>query len=305
MQSNRSKAYFSIILAFTIIGTNPLILRATVGAVTPLEILTYRLTIAFLCTSIPILLGKVKITLGWRDILTLLPVMIVYAIGFFTFQTLALESIPSTEYGIIFALTPIFAAVIASLFIHEKIKGLQFLFIILSVTGVIFIMIMRGASLDVFNTRGVVLSVLAAVAQAVVAILLRKVSGKYPAYTITFLVSATGFVVFNIALLYFRISTGTIGQYFAPLGDWQVLLAALFLGFAGMFGTAFLQSYGLRYIESAKVVVFSNLATAVTVFAGAIFLADPLYWYHVLGAVAIIIGVIGTNRFGSAAQAEK
>ncbi|MCL2391020.1 MAG: DMT family transporter [Oscillospiraceae bacterium] len=305
MFSNKAKAYVAIVIAYTIIGFNPLMLRLTVGSVTALEILTYRLTFAFLGTLIPIIFNKAKIDITWKDVRVLFPVMIVYAIVFFTLQTLALEAIPSAEYGIIFALSPIFAAVLASIFIKEKINRVQILFIISSVSGVIFIMVMKGASLEVFNLRGIILSALTAITLAVITIMLRKVSGRYSAHTITFLVSATGFVTFNIALLFVRISTGTLTQYFAPLADWRILMAALFLGVAGVFGTAFFQSYSLKYVESTKVVVFSNLATAVTIFAGAIFLAESLYWYHLLGTIAIVIGVVGTNRFGNAARAKR
>ena len=305
MFSNITKAYAAIISAYVIIGFNPLLLRLLAGNVTALENLTYRLTFAFLGTLIPIILRKVKINLTLRDFFALLPIMIVYAIVFFTLQTLALEATPAAEYGIIFALSPIFAAILASVLLKEKINGIQLVFILASVSGVIFIMMMKGGGIEVFNARGVTLSALTAITLAVIAIMLRQISGRYPAHTITFLVSATGFAVFNIALLYTRISTGTLGQYFAPLSDLRVLFASLFLGVAGVFGTAYFQSYSLRYVESTKVVIFSNLSTAVTIFAGAIFLAEQLHWYHLAGTIAIVTGVIGTNRFGNAARARR
>lgn len=305
MYSSKAKAYFAILLMFTIIGFNPLMLKITVKSVTALEILTYRLSFGFICALIPVVLRKVKIKITFRDFLIILPAMIAYAICFFTLQTLALETLPSTESGIIFALSPILAAILAAIFLKEKTNGFQILFIIISMTGVIFIMLMKGASAEAFNIRGTILMALTTITFAATSILLRRLSGRYPAYTITFLVSGLGFVAYNAALIYVKLSSGTIGEYLAPLADWRILLAALFLGCGGMFGTSFLQSYALKELESTKVVVFSNLSTAITIFAGAIFLTEPVHWYHVLGTVVIIVGVIGTNWSSSDAREKR
>lgn len=45
--------------------------------------------------------------------------------------------------------------------------------------------------------------------------------------------------------------------------------------------------------------VFSNLATLITIIAGVIFLHESIHYYHVVGAMIILVGVIGTNYFGS------
>lgn len=44
--------------------------------------------------------------------------------------------------------------------------------------------------------------------------------------------------------------------------------------------------------------VFSNLATLITIIAGVIFLHETIHYYHVVGAMIILVGVIGTNYFG-------
>ena len=49
-------------------------------------------------------------------------------------------------------------------------------------------------------------------------------------------------------------------------------------------------------MEAAKVSVFGNLRTVVTILAGVYFLKEPLFLYHVAGSLMIILGVIGTNH---------
>ncbi|MNL82201.1 EamA-like transporter family protein [compost metagenome] len=44
--------------------------------------------------------------------------------------------------------------------------------------------------------------------------------------------------------------------------------------------------------------VFSNLATIVSIAAGALFLGEQIAWYHWAGSVLIIAGVLGVNLSG-------
>ena len=41
--------------------------------------------------------------------------------------------------------------------------------------------------------------------------------------------------------------------------------------------------------------VFGNLSTLITMIAGVIFLNESLSYYHIIGAVMIIAGIIGMN----------
>ncbi len=41
--------------------------------------------------------------------------------------------------------------------------------------------------------------------------------------------------------------------------------------------------------------VFNNLSTLVTVVAGVLLLNETLYYYHIIGIMSILIGILGTN----------
>lgn len=62
--------------------------------------------------------------------------------------------------------------------------------------------------------------------------------------------------------------------------------------------TSLLNNYILTKIEAAKVSVFGNLRTVVTIFAGVYFLKEQLFPYLITGSLMIILGVIGTNYTG-------
>lgn len=57
--------------------------------------------------------------------------------------------------------------------------------------------------------------------------------------------------------------------------------------------------YALSELESSKVSVFANLATVISIAAGVIFLKEEIFYYHIIGSILIIAGVMGTNFFGS------
>jgi drug/metabolite transporter (DMT)-like permease len=51
----------------------------------------------------------------------------------------------------------------------------------------------------------------------------------------------------------------------------------------------------LSKIEASKMSVFGNLATLISMIAGVIFLQEQLEYYHIIGAIMIIAGILGTN----------
>ena len=69
----------------------------------------------------------------------------------------------------------------------------------------------------------------------------------------------------------------------------------LFLGILSSLLTAYLSNYALSQLEAAKVSIFNNLSAFITVAAGVLILHETIDWYHLLGGVLVIGGVIGGN----------
>ncbi|MNX07304.1 EamA-like transporter family protein [compost metagenome] len=57
--------------------------------------------------------------------------------------------------------------------------------------------------------------------------------------------------------------------------------------------TSLLSNYAISRIEASKMSVFNQLSTIVTIGAGAIILHETLAYYHFIGTVMILVGVIG------------
>ncbi|MCY8733839.1 DMT family transporter, partial [Bacillus inaquosorum] len=69
----------------------------------------------------------------------------------------------------------------------------------------------------------------------------------------------------------------------------------VYLGVLSSLVTSFLSNYTLSRIEAFKMSAFNHVSTIVTMIAGVVILNESLAWYHLVGAVCIIIGVLGSN----------
>ena len=59
--------------------------------------------------------------------------------------------------------------------------------------------------------------------------------------------------------------------------------------------TGSLSIYSIVRLGASTVSVFGNLGTVLTIVAGAVFLHEPIYAYHLIGASLIIGGILGMN----------
>jgi drug/metabolite transporter (DMT)-like permease len=154
---------------------------------------------------------------------------------------------------------------------------------------------MKGADMGVFDLQGTALMLGAAVAMSIYAVLARKLTKQFTVYKLTLMMSLVGFLLFSGIDLGRRVAAGTLSGFFAPFADSAYVIAVLFLGVIASFLSAFLSNYALSELQASRMSVFSNLATVITILAGAVFLGESLYWYHIAGGVAIVTGVLGTN----------
>ncbi|MDR1481393.1 MAG: DMT family transporter [Synergistaceae bacterium] len=299
---DRAKAYAAAILHSVIIGLSFMFVKMTLGFTTPLDLLFYRFVLAFVCACAPILAGRAGPGIAMRDVPALLPLAVFYPILFFLAQTYGLSMITSAGAGIIQSLVPIITLVMANLILGETSNLRQKACVSLCVLGVLLISFMSGTGGTSFNPAGAGLILASAVSQSFYNVLVRRVSGRYAPYSIALMTNSLGFAVFSAIAVYRHIGSGTIVNIFDPLKDIRPLIGVIYLGALSSFGTSMLIGYALSKIETFKVSVINNFATVITLCAGAFFLDEIIQWYHIVGAVMIISGVLGCNYFVSVKQ---
>ncbi len=293
-----TKAYLSALLYSFIIGFSFMFVKLALTVTSPLDTLAHRFTVAFVAASIPIVFGFIKLNISFKNILALLPLAIFYPALFFAFQAFGLVYTSSSEAGIIQAAIPIFTMILASYFLKEYTNTWQKISVLISVIGVIYIFIMNGIGTHETSFIGVILILLSALSSAFYNVLARKMTKKFKLMDLTYTMTVIGFISFNSIAIASHISKGTITAYFKPFTNGTFLVSILYLELLSSLLTALLLNYSLSYIEAAKISVFSNLSTLITIIAGVIFLHEQISYYHIIGTIMIIFGIIGTNFLG-------
>ena len=293
-----SAALFSLIVGFSFIGV-----KTCVSVATPLETLTFRYNFAFLATLLIVAVGLVKIDLRGKPKKKLALTAGLY-LGFMVLQTIGLVFSTSIESGIIFAIIPILAKIIASLFLKESTNWKQNIFVCMSVAAVITMFVL-GASDITVNIPGLVILLLSSVSMALSNVMMRYVRGVYKPFEISFFITGGGFLIFNLAAIVYGLKAGTLADYFAPLSHANFIIATAYLGIPSTLVSALIMAYMLAHMEAVKATIFGNLSTAISIVAGVIVLGEPLQLYHVICTILIILGVIGLSLPSMAANKKK
>jgi DMT superfamily drug/metabolite transporter len=298
--NEKTKAYLAAVSFSTIIGFSFLFTKVALGFASPLTNLAHRYTVAALVLFILQQTKVIQVKLTKEDILSILPMSLFYPLLFFMFQSFALQYISSSEAGILQALVPIITLILASVFLKEKTTFIQKFFLCLSVAGVIYIFLSKGANLGVeTGILGFMLMLGSVFSNAINNILSKYKGGQYRAIDLTVVVILVGFLVFNSLSLVTHFLSGNLMSYFEPLGHLSYLISILYLGILASIVTASLSIYAIVRLGASIVSVFGNLGTVLTIVAGAVFLHEPIYAYHIIGASLIIGGILGMNMFNS------
>ena len=298
--NEKTKAYLAALSFSTIIGFSFLFTKVALGFASPLTNLAHRYTVAAIVLFILQQSKLIQVKLSKEDILSILPMSLFYPLLFFMFQSFALQYISSSEAGILQALVPIITLILASLFLKEKTTFIQKFFLCLSVAGVIYIFLSKGANLGVeTGILGFILMLGSVFSNAINNILSKYKGGQYRAIDLTVVVILVGFLVFNSLSLVTHFLSGNLMSYFEPLGHLSYLISILYLGILASIVTASLSIYAIVRLGASTVSVFGNLGTVLTIVAGAVFLHEPIYAYHIIGASLIIGGILGMNVINS------
>lgn len=294
-KSHKKLAYAAALINSFIIGLSFLFVKLALTISDPIDTLAHRFTASFIAISIPVLLGRIQVDFSPKDILRILPLALLYPAMFFGFQISGLVYTTSSEAGIILASTPIFTLFLATYYLNEKNNYRQNISLGISVIGVIYILVMKGTSFETTQVTGTALLLLSSLSFAGYSVLARPLTKQFKPLELTFIMLTIGFLSFNIISLIRHGLAGTIDQYFYPLTNQVFLLSILYLGILSSLGTSWLSNYALSKIEASKMSVFGNLATLISMIAGVVFLHEQLEYYHIIGAIMIIIGILGTN----------
>lgn len=260
-----------------------------------IDFLAYRFSASALAVLLLVVFRVIKVKLNFKKIVKIIPLALFYPLMFFTFQSFGLKHATAIETGLITAAIPIFTVIGSSIFLKEKTTLLQKVSIGVSVAAVMYITIMNNIPFELSNFKGPFLVLLSDLSFAGYSILARILTKEFSNIELTVVMIIISFVFFNGIALTNNIAANTIDNFFKVILDKQFLISILYLGVLSTLLTSFLTNFILSKIEAAKMSVFVNLGTIVTIVASALLLKEKVYYYHIIGTLFIIGGVLGTN----------
>ena len=219
---------------------------------------------------------------SWRVMLSLgLLLALGWTLLFHSMKLIAIANAVLLNYT-----APIFVALLAPLFLKEKLEKSTLLALAISVAGIAVISYQQNLQISHLNLLGVILGLLAGLAYAGFIIASKKALSSFSSQVVAFY----SYSVASIFLLPF-----VIGTDFSPdLASWTLLLVL------GVFNTGFavtLYLKGLGMVKAQKAVVFTYLEPASAVVFGSLFLAQqPTPLMLVGGFLILIAGYIVASR---------
>jgi len=293
------KAHLSGIGFALVFGFSFMFSKMALANVVPIGLIAYRFLLAFLVFEVLRLFKVVKISINRKNIVPLMLVALFQPVLYFIFETFGLTMISSGEAGMMIALIPIFVSIFSAVFLKEKPRPVQIGFILLSVFGILFIQFARGGTELSGTWIGFLFLFFAVISAALFNIASRSASRTLKPHEVTYFMMLSGAAVFNIIYVIQLLFEHRIVDYVTNFADIRIIVPVLYLGIVASIGGFFLVNYTLGKLPAHVSSIYSNLSTIVAVIAGAVFLSEPLHYYHYLGGAMIVIGVYGTVRTGS------
>ena len=291
--SQLAKALLATIVCHVIWGFSFMASRTGLNYVPVFQLLSHRFLLAFLSMNLLLLTGRFHLNLKNKKLGMLLLLGLMEPVIYFIGEQYGILHSSTIFSGVMIAMIPIAATLAAGPILKEKPTAGQLFFSFLSVGGVIGIGLLNRST-GTLDLIGLIALIIAVVSAAAYSLLSRAQSGRFSPFERSYMMMALGAAVFTP--LAFWQTGGNLSAYLAPLGQPLYLGAVLYLVVGASVISYFLSGYALTYLSVARESVFSNLTTAVSVFAGAVLLGEPFSWLSFLCCLLILGGIWGVQK---------
>ncbi len=288
------RAILALIAGNTIWGFSFMFSRLALRAASPITLLAARFTLAFAAMSLLRLTGVFRLRLRGKRLGGLLLLGLFEPVLYFLCESYGILYSSATFSGVMIALIPIASLAFGALFLREKPTAAQALFSLLSVAGVVLLTVSGGGD-GLVTPKGAALMLGAVLSAVGFNLVSRKTAASFTAFERTYFMFLEGFLFYGALAL--MENAGRPEELLVPWRDGGFVAAVLFLGVASSVGAFFCMNYASTYLPVARTTAFANLTTVVSLFAGVLFLREPLSPAMLPAAAMIVAGVWGVQRF--------
>lgn len=293
-------AIVAAVIGNGIFGFSFMFSRLALQAASPFVMLMYRFLVAFAAMNLVALWAHrsrrqdwLRFRVPWRSAAPLLALGLVQPVLYFLCESYGVSMTNATVSGVMIALIPIVALGAGAVFLKELPSWKQIGFSLLSILGVIVMTLQQSAGGDI-QPLGLLLLVGAVATGAAFNIMSRRLSGQFSSLERTYVMMMVAAVVFTgLALWECRSDPA---QLTAPLRSGVFLPSLLYLSLASSILAFLMLNYAATELPVSKATAFCNLTTVLSVFAGVVFLGEPVNALSLAAAAVIILGVFGVQR---------
>ena len=269
----------------TFIATKTLINQG----LTPVEIFTYRFSLAYLCLLA--FCHQKLMANTWRDEGLFLLAGLTGGSLYFISENSALEITMASNVSLIVCTTPVLTVLLSSFFFKEKLRKGFIAGSLVALSGVTLV-VFNGSVFLKLNPFGDCLTLLAALSWAFYSLILRQMGNKYSTLFITRKVFFYGLITM-ILYLPFAPSSFHLERLCYPL----VYGNLLFLGIVASMLCYLSWNACVRIIGASRASNYLYINPLVAVWASHLFLSEPITPTALLGAGLIIGGVYIVEKF--------
>lgn len=273
-------------------GFSFLFTRTALQVAPPEIMLSVRFTLSLLIMTVPLLLGKETVSFKGKSVWPMLGMAAAEAMVFFT-ESYGILHTNATFAGVMVAVTPIVAMVLAALVLKEYPTRRQTVFCMIPVLGVI-ITVLAGSSLGIVTPIGALFLAADCLSMALYRLFNRWSARQFSTFERTYVVLFVCAAVFTAAA--FVQVEDAPSAYWAALTAPRFILPVLALCLLCSIGANILVNYGAAHMSVAKLSVFSSLVTLVSTLAGVLILKEPFSLLSGFGTALIIFGVWKVSR---------
>ncbi len=305
MNINQSlKGMLAAASASTLFAFSFLFTKQITAEVSAFSLLGWRFLFAFLAMSFCIAIGIFKVNFKGKNFKPLFLMAIFQPVIYFMAETFGIRMTTASESGTIIACIPIVTLLTSSVFLKKYPTKMQITGILVSFTGIVGIVLIKGASAS-FHVAGY-LVLLAAVLSAAMFTVYSTRAEAFSSVEKTYIMSFFGMVSFITLASIEHALAGTLPQFFMlPISNMRFLQAILYLSIGCSVIAFILTNMAIEVIGANRMTSFVALTTVVTVTAGVVFLKEPFSYKQAIATLLVIVGVYLANRGKQKLQQEE
>jgi drug/metabolite transporter (DMT)-like permease len=281
-----------LLLAALLAGASVVATRVAVQSVPPLSLAVMRYAQGGLILGVCLLLlARSQLRVRRQDLLTLtLLGTLLFAAFPFLFNA-GLRLTEASRGSLMLATVPVWSALLARLSGQERLVKRQIIGLVLATGGVAVAVAERGLDWQAHGAAlvGDSLILVAALCGAAYGVLVKRISGRYSALTVT----AYAMLIGTLVLLPAALAEGlpaTIGNL-----DRQTLMLVLFLGVLGGAVVWYLYGFALSKLTPTQAAVYVNLNPLSAMILATMLLGERVTGPMLLGFAMVLAGVVLMN----------